>query len=241
MNSLNLRNIKTREELKNVLKFLEEQGFGYISEYELHSHKINNIISKQNKLSVSYSKDTLDKRINNLNNYDEIEKEVSDFFSKFNVDDKIDEYINTFYLKSDEECTTPPTSPSAKEIISWVQFRDKFKIKGEYGKYSNFNYYNLDKNYLKIYFGQYKKSVFKNFYNLIFNEECKEFDDKKIGIYQDLGKIEIKFFAKGGANIKGNLEIFKKYYHTNLKSKIYVNIIIKYNNKTEFIKKKEKI
>ena len=50
--SINLDKITTKAELKQVLKFLEEQGFGYIGEWDLHQKKINDIISKNNTLNI---------------------------------------------------------------------------------------------------------------------------------------------------------------------------------------------
>ena len=72
---------------------------------------------------------------------------------------------------------------------------------------------------------------FKNFYKLVFDEECVDFDQRKTGFWIKLGKIEIKLFQNGYANIKGDLKKLKEYYYQYIKSNHHNNTnIIKYNS-----------
>lgn len=230
-------NIKSRKDLERVLKLLSDQGFGYTSDYEHHNKKIDSIISKANKLGIETKNLKIRDTLSKLNNYEDMEKEADAFFSKYNPVDKINEYLNEFDLSSDASCRTPWRNSSySKEIIEWVEFRRKLNLKDEYGYGQNITYYNFDKNFLKIRFGEYKSYDFKRLYKLVFNEECKEFGNKTSEWY-DLGKIEIKFFQNGYANIKGDIKTLKEYYYNHTKKKIYNTTIIKYNNKTEIIKK----
>ena len=222
--------IKTHSDLKKLINFLDKQGFGYISEWELHRKKINHIINKNNTLGVKHD-DKVRNTLYELEDYDEIDKEAKKFFSNFSVDDKILEYIKMFRVNSDASCSTPGSSPDDKDIINWVNFKKKYNLKDEFGRLKNIDFYNLDKNYLKINFPKYKDYEFKAFYKCIFGEECAEFNDKIPGTWQNLGKIEIKFFLKGGANIKGDLKKIKEYYFKELSDGIYRNLIIKYNGK----------
>lgn len=228
--------IKTHSDLKKLIKFLDNQGFGYLSEWELHQKKINHIISKNNTLGVKYD-DKIKNDLYKLEDYDEIDKEAKKFFSKFNVDDKIFEYIQKFRVVADDSCSTPWKTPSDNDIIAWSDFKKKYNLKDEFGMSKTINIYNLDKNYLKIYFPQYSSYDFKQFYKLILGEECADFDERKTaGVWQNLGKIEIKFFKKGGANIKGDLTKFKEFYLKELTNKIYYHMVIKYNGKVQIFK-----
>lgn len=233
--SLNLESIKTKQDLKKVLNFLEEQGFGYQSDWELHNKKIVQIISKNNKLGVKYD----DKFKNDLEKFDDYEaadQEAKKHFSKFGVDDKVLEFLKEFYLESDDSKRTPYSRPDRKDIIEWNEFMKKYNITDKdtekigTGKFVTF--YNLDKNFLKIRFGNYKGWEFKRLYQLIFNQDSNEFDEKKVGNWQNLGKIEIKFFQKGTASIKGDLTKLKEYYYNYIK-KERSNTLIKYNKKME--------
>jgi len=227
--------IKNQADLKQILKFLDQQGFGHVSDWELHQKKINSLISKNNTLGITYD-ERIKEDLRNLNDYEEIDNRLKKYFSGFNVDDKIFEFIKTFYLSSDDSCSTPWNRPEARDVIAWIKFKERFNLKDEFGASKTIDFYNLDKNYLKIYFGSYKEWEFKQFYKLIFNEDPKNFDDKKVGAWQNLGKIEIKFFMKGGANIKGDLTKIKEYYNKYLIKNIYHHTIIKYNNKLNIIK-----
>lgn len=230
--------IKNQADLKQILKFLDDQGFGYIGEWDLHQKKVDHIINKNNTFHITVDP-KLKSTMKDLVDYDEIDKEVKNYFSKFNVDDKIFEFIKMFSLVEDDECATPWNNPEVKDIVTWVNFKKKYNLKDEFGSHNMVRFYNLDKNYLKINFGQYKSYGFKQFYKLIFGEECKEFDtDKKTGIWQNIGKIEIKFFLKGGANIKGDLTKIREYYYRDMTNKIYGHTIIKYNGKVDIIKSK---
>jgi hypothetical protein len=230
--------IKTRSDLEKILKFLEEQGFGYHSDYDLHNKKIDHIIGKRNTLGILY--DTKFKEeLYKYKDYEEADKKAKKYFSGFSADDKIFELISSYYLQSDEVCKVPGIRPDNKEIIEWVNFKIKYGIKNEFGeKDYTVSVYNLDKNFLKINFKKYIWD-FKRMYKLIFVEDCKDFDEKYYGSWQNIGKIEIKFFQNGSANIKGDTKKLKEYYYKNLKSK-KINIIIKYNDKLEIINKAEK-
>ena len=234
---LNLDKIKTEDELKQVLKFLEDQGFGYQTAWELHNKKIDNIVSKANTLNVKYDSN-LKERLYKLKDYDEIEEEAKNFFTKFTPDDKINEFLNDFYLSTDETVRTPYSRPDAKDIIAWTDFRNKFNLQNDFGVGNHIEYYNLDKNYLKINYGNYKDWEFKRLYKLIFGEECPEFESKKVGVWVNLGKIEIKFFLNGKANIKGDLKKIKEYYYKYLKNR-NGNTIITYNKKIDITKHKD--
>jgi hypothetical protein len=231
--------IKSQSDLKQLLKFLDEQGFGYFSDWQLHQKKIENLISKNNTLNITYEKD-LSSKFSKLDDYDNIDQEIKKYFSKFNVSDKIDEFTKTFSLQGDDGCQTPYASPDSKSVIAWIEFRDKYNLKDEFGVGNQLEYYNLDKNYLKIRFPDYKGWEFKSFYKTIFNEDCKEFEEKEIGKWQNLGKIEIKFFAKGTAAIKGDLKKIKESYYNSIVKNKYRHIVIKYNSKFEIIKAPER-
>jgi hypothetical protein len=225
---INLDKIKTQAELKEILKFLDEQGFGYHSDWDFHQKKVNHIINNVNTHNVKYDSDLTDK-LKKLNDYDEIEKEAKIYFSKFSSVDRIMELLNEFYLAQDESVRTPYSRPDTKDILAWSAFKKKYNLKDSIGTGVYLSFYNLDKNYLKINFGNYKGWEFKVLYKLVFNEETKEFNDKKVGEWQDLGKIEIKFFQNGKANIKGDLKKLKEYYFKYLSSGN--NHIINYNKK----------
>ena len=230
--------IKNKTDLKNIVDFLYENGFGYLRDYELHNSKIDSIINKANTLGIKYEPEKLKSSFKHLENYSDIEKEAKQFFSKFNVDDKINEYIDIFYIQSDASYRTPSNRPDTKEVIEWVEFKKKYNLKDEFGASRYVSYYNLDKNYFKIKFGEYESHKFENLYKLIFNENCTEFSQKKYGEWINLGKIEIKFFQNGYANLKGDLKKLKDYYYKYLKRKIYNVYIIKYNGKEEILKSK---
>lgn len=229
--------IKTKEDLTKLLDYLREQGFGYFSDYEYHNKKVDKIINNANKMNISYDKKLKD-NLSKLSNYDDIEKEVERYFSQFSPDDKIFELLNEFYLNSDVSIRVPYYRPDAKDIIEWYDFRKKFNLKDEFIPGSHISYYNLDKNYLKINFGSYKEYLFRQLYEYIFNEKCPEWNRNSIGEWINLGKIEIKFFAKGGANIKGDISKFKDYYNKFIIKRHYKHAtdIIKYNNKVNIIK-----
>lgn len=232
---INLDSIKTKSDLKDILNFLDKQGFGYISDWELHNKKINHIINKNNTLGVKYD-DKLKSNLEKYNNYEDADKEAKKYFSKFGVDDKIFELLNEFYLESDESNRTPYINPSRKDIIEWYEFAKKHNLTDKdtekIGISKFITFYNLDKNFIKVRFGSYKSWEFKKLYELVFGEEPKEFNEKKIGDWQDLGKIQIKFFQKGTIAIKGDLIKLKEYYYKYLK-KERGNTLIKYNKKME--------
>ena len=235
-----MKPIKTRKELETILKFLSEQGFGYFSDYEPHRRKIEHIINKNNTLNVDSSKDhKFRKQMMNLSDYDEAEKEAKTHFSKFKPDDKIYELLNNFYLQNDGVGKTPFGSSrffnisDNKEIILWVKFRTKYGLKDDqYRVGENFYVYNFDKNYIKFNVPEYPDRNFKELYKLIMGEECLDFNNSLYGTWQDIGKMEIKFFQNGTANIKGGINKFKEYYINTLKNYHNYNIIIKDKKQT---------
>lgn len=226
--------IKSRSELKKLLKSLEEQGFGYQYDWNFHNRKVDEIISNANKLGVKLDSEIKEK-LSRLDNYDEIEKEANKFFSKYNPEDKIFELFNNIYLSEDDVGRIPYSRPDNKEVIEWFKFRKKYNLLDIYNPGTNFHAYNLDKNMLKIRCDETYK--FRELYKLILNEECLEFNSK-YGVWQNLGKIEIKLFMNNYANIKGpGLKEFKNYYYKYIKNKDYGNNIIIYNKKQEVIYK----
>lgn len=232
--------IKTKEDLTKFLKHLSDHGFGYQSDYKFHETKVDHLINQANKLGINYD-NKLNMELYKLNDYDEIKRKAEEHFSKFGVIDKIEEYFKgeNFALHSDNSIRTPSgSSPNAKDIIEWVKFRNKLKLKDEFGMYKMVYYYDLDKNILKINFGSYKEWEFKNLYRLVYDEELIEtnFNEKRVGDWQDLGKIQIKFFVKGGAAIKGELTKLKELYYNYLKKNLYGHNIIKHQGKQEIIK-----
>ena len=240
---INLDRIKNTEDLKKVLKFLDDEGFGSSTrEWELHQKKVNDIIFKSNTLNIKYD-NNLNSTLYKLTDYDEIESQAKQFFSKFNPSDKIFELLNTFYLDEDDKCSTPSSRPDNKDIINWVRFKKLYGLTDEYGVMKRIEYYNLDKNMLKIRFSD-EAYEFKKLYKLIFDEECLDFKsskygENKYGEWQNLGQIEIKIFANGYANIKGNLIELKEYYYKQIIKKLYLHTIIKYKGKVEILKGKE--
>lgn len=232
--------IKTREDLSSLIDYLSTHGFGYISEYELHNRKINNIINNANKMNIDYDNRFKSKLIG-FNDYDEAEKEANIFFSKYTINDKIFEFLRRFSIHSDESARVPYNSPSNSDVIEWYEFKSKHKLKDEYPTGSLVSYYNLDKNYLKIYYNSDKYYEFNELYKYIFNEKPEnELEYRtETGVWINMGKIEFKSFSKGGANIKGNIQIFKEYYMKKLTNESYNNII-KYNNQVTLIKSKER-
>jgi hypothetical protein len=234
--------IKTYQELEELTKELDNQGFGYISAWDLHHKKINDIISKSNKLNVDV-KHNFKEEIQKLKDYNEANRMAEEHFSKFNPIDKIFELMNVFYLSTTSSGRVPSSRPDKNEIITWVSFKQKYGLKDEYNTWTQFDVYDLSKNMLKIHYGDNNNYQFKTFYKLIFNEECSEFAngrwDNKYGEWQDLGEIEIKFFQNGYANIKGNLKKIKELYYKYLTKRNY-NMIIFFNGKKEIIKAKER-
>jgi len=250
--SIILSEIKNKDDLKKILKFLDNQGFGITSvqhpdDYTLNNYKINKIIDNANILNIKINnRNNLFSELSKLNNYSDMVTTANNYFSKFNSKDKIKEFIDIFYIQEDEYCKVPShTYPGKKEIIEWFNFKTKYDLNDDYN--DNVYYYNLDKNFLKIKFGD-NKYEFEKFYKLLYNEESSEFEHSKYGknIYGtwiNLGKIEIKFFQTGNVNIKGDLASLREYYYEYLTSKNnnYTNYIIKYNGKIEIIKAKKEV
>lgn len=227
--------VNSEAELKYILDFLEKQGFGYFREWDHHQKKIEKIIRESNTLNVKYNSD-FDREMMRLNDYIIVKQKSIEFFSKFNPIDKINELMTKFYIIEDDSCRPPSYSyPSNNDVIKWVQFRLKYNLKDEFEPSDYVKYYNLDKKILKIHYGEHNE--FTQLYRLLYNEECKDFPNKT-GDWFDIGKLEIKFFANGNANIKGDLKPFTDYYYKYLLSKKYNHNIIVYNKKIEIYKTK---
>lgn len=232
--------IKTKTDLSKLVKSMRNQGFGYINEFELLNSKIDDIMQKNNKLNIKFDKDKLKNDLNRFDDYDEMNNAANAFFSKFSVNDKIEEFIIKFHIIQDDGCRTPSYYHSnLKEIIEWVNFKTKYNLKDEFGASQHVDYYNLDKNYLKFSFGEYNSHEFKKLYNFIFNEECPDFNQKTAGVWQNINKLQIKFFINGAAYIKGELDKYKELYYQYILKRNYSSTVIKYNGKIEKITKRE--
>jgi len=254
-----LSEIRNKEDLKKILKFIDDQGFNinavkYPSDTSLNDYKINRIIDKANTLSVTIpNKEKLYSELSKLNNYSDMINAANNYFSKFSSKDKIKEFIDTFYVQEDDIGKVASHSyPSTKEIIEWFNFKTKYNLDDNYN--DNVYYYNLDKNILKIRFGD-KSNEFQKFYKLLYNEDCNkitssrygrklspgEVDDAKFGVWQNLGKIEIKFLQNGNVNLKGDLTELREYNYQHLLERTYGTHVIKYKGKTEIIKAKKEV
>jgi len=234
MKEFNAPIIKTKEELDALFDALKDQGFGYFYTYEAHQKKIDKIIYSSNKLNVSVDS-KFKENLLRVNDYVQAEKDAQSHFSKFKPDDKINELLKKFSLQSDELGKIPTHYASTQEIIAWVDFRTKYNLKDVFDKGSNVDYYNLDKNFLKIYYGD-NGYDFKTLYSLIYEKPCPDYSRKDVGVWIDLSPMEIKIFANGTANIRGDIKKFKEYFYKNLKNETYGNDIIKYNDKVEIRK-----
>lgn len=227
--------IKTREELEKILQDLSDQGFGYFNRYDAHQRKIEKIINDANKLNVSVDSE-FKNGIHRIDDYVQAEKTAQQHFSKFKPDDKINELLNRFTLQADDSVAIPRSYSGANEIIAWVEFRTKYKLNDIFDKGYNVQYYNLDKNFLKIYYGD-SHYEFETLYNLIYGKPCPvNLSRQSVGYWIDLDPLEIKIFANNNAQIKGDITSFKDYLYKYVKNKEYGNKIIKYNGKTEIIK-----
>lgn len=240
-----LSEIKNKEDLKKILNFLDEQGFNitgvkYPSDYALNEYRINRIIDKANVLNVTIpNRDKLFSELSKLVNYSDMVEAANNYFSKFSSKDKIKEFINTFYVQEDDIGKVASRSyTGTKELIEWFNFKTKYNLDDNYN--GNIYVYNLDKNILKIRF-DYEDYEFKKFYKLLYNEDCLDYShskygENKFGVWQNLGKIEIKFLQNGTANIKGDLTELREYYYQFLIERNYGTHMIKYKGKTEIIK-----
>ena len=227
--------IKTKKQLDEILQMLNDQGFGYFSNYEQHKKKVDHIINKANRLGIKYN-DKLKSELEKMSDYAEIEKKANEYFSKFSPDDKIFELLNKFYIQTDDSGKVPYGRPDNRDIVDWVNFKNKYELKDEY--IGNFDVYNFDKSFIKIRFPEYSNWEFENLYELVFGEKCGKFEEKKAyGIWQNIGKIEIKLFQNGYCNIKGDIGKLKEYYYKYLKERIYRNTIFIINKRKEIIKK----
>lgn len=227
---LDFRNIKTEKELEQVFDILREQGFYISGRYEAHRHKLQSIINNANKLNVKVDS-KLESEINRMSNYSEAERIANEYFSKIKPDDKIKEYIDYVHPISDDGAKTPGSrNINSRDIINWVKFRDKYNLKDIYGYDNWIKIYNLDKKILKITYS--KDYDFEQLYILLYGEKPNSFSSKENG-WMDLGKIELKVFANGNANIKGDLSPFLKYFYDYVSTMFHQISIITYNGKTE--------
>jgi hypothetical protein len=234
--------IKSKEQLSMIISGLSDQGFGYFtSDWTAHDKKVDYLIQKNNILNIS-DKDfdrELKSLLNNMTNYNDIDKTIKKFFKKYKPDDKIKELINKFYLVADAGGMPPSDShPDTKSIFDWVKFKEKYSIKEENVFGYQVRVYDLDKKYIKInfQFGWTEKHNFDELYKLIYNETPNEWSYKDTGIWLDLGKIEIKTFQNGTMNIKGDLKKLTTYFYEQITKR---SVIIFYNKKKEIFKVKE--
>ncbi|MCF7866767.1 hypothetical protein K9L67_06000 [Candidatus Woesearchaeota archaeon] len=234
--------IKTKSQLTMILNGLNDQGFGYyVSDWKAHDKKIESIIHKNNTYGIKEDsfKGELIKNLENLTNYDEIEKAVKSYFTKFKPDDKIKELLKSFYLHPDVVVRVPSTShPDRNDIIAWVRFKRKYGIKGEPNFGWDVSLYNLDKNFVKINIGGSvweSEYNFTKLYELIYGEQPNEWSLKNKGDWQDLGKIQVKIFQNGTMNIKGDIKDLKRRIYDDIRR---YNSIIIYNNKMEIFKQR---
>ena len=233
---LDFRNIKNEKELDQVFDIIRDQGFYISGKYEAHRNKLQSIISKANTLNVKVDQ-KFENEIYRMSDYVEAEKMAKEYFSKIKPDDKIKEYIDYYHVITDDAAKTPSLiNPSSNEIINWVNFRIKYKLKdGVYQPESTIKIYNLDKKILKISYG--KDYDFEQLYILLYGENPNSFSSKNNG-WMDLGKFELKVFANGNANIKGDLEPFMKYFLDYIRKMFYQISLVTYKGKTETITRK---
>lgn len=229
-----LNKIKSYDELKELFDLIQDQGFSYLDAYKAHNSKVSHIINKNNTLNIKVD-DNFQRELYDLNSYEEIDKKAKEYFSKFSSVDKINELLNSFNLKSDGNGRAPSNWSEPGEIIKWIKFRKKYNLKDEYKPWAHVFYYNLDKNILKIKFPEHGNYDFRALYQLVFNEKCDDIlnaYNRSYGRWYNIGKISIKFYQNGNADIKGNLDKFKEYYYKYLKS-LKRDIVIKYKGKIE--------
>jgi hypothetical protein len=236
---MNIDKIRTEEDLALILKFLEDQGFGYIQKSKLIDSKVDKIIRDANKLNIKNVNSDLEYKIKYLRNFDEMEKIAKEYFSKYDTNYKLKELLTKFYIQPNESAKTPwSDSSTIKDIISWVKFKTKHNITADehkLGSYKTVEYFNLDKPSIKIRFNDDDSQDFNTLYKLIYNEDCDKNYQEITGTWYNLGKIEIKFYLNNTIEMKGDLEKFKEYYYKIITEKIYSTLIIKYKEKTEII------
>lgn len=239
-----LGKIKTEKDLIKVLEYLDKQGF-YIgkSYWELHDRKIENIFNSANTLGIKFDEEEL-RKLKRIKDYDEAKKVAEYYFSKFNSKDKIIELLNNFSIEPEASAFVVSTnSPNVNDVMSWVNFRLKYNLKDIFPYDSNVSkveYVNLDKNFIKINYRTSYRREFEELYSLIYNEKTNEISNKSLD-WQDLGKIQIKLFVKGTAQLKGDLVKLKEYYYNYTIKNRYNALVILYNGKKEIFQKKDNI
>jgi len=234
---MKLKKIKSRKELDDLFKQISDQGFGYLNSYEAHLRKISTIKSDANKLNVS-DRGTND-LIDDNDSYLNISKKLNKHFSRFSNDDKILEYLNKFFMISDN--ISYPSGGSTKKIIKeWIIFKRKYKIPKDPDNPSyNIQFYDFDKSFIKIHDYSYSWYDFNHLYKLLYNKEPNiDIGNKpSSGKWYDLGEIQIKYFQNGTMNIKGNIEKIKKMFYIRNKKTTGITKIIKINNNYEYYEK----
>lgn len=242
--------IKNKKDLEELSNALSDQGFGYMSDSEMHNKKVEHIINQANKLGISeYQKEELERKLNALDDYDEMKRVSEEHFSKYKPENKIAEYIKSYHIQATDNGKTPEQkSPSDSSIRNWIAFRDEYLLGNTIRKPDmTIEVYNLDKNIYKIRFAEldmsHSTNDFERLYKLVYGKDCPDIREKirtekwnefKYGEWINLGEIEIKFFKNGYADIKGNLEKIKPYFIEYIKdhSYWYCSVIISNKQKT---------
>jgi len=240
---LKLDKIKNYKDLEKLDDIIGEQGFGYIDKYKMHERKIYNIISNANKHNINYNEYSIKKLIEDQyhDDYDKIKKIIEKFFTKFNINDKLTELLNSMYMVSNTMSTPSSWERDRKDIENWWNFKKKYKITDnkKFGTSEYVSIYDFDKKFLKVHFNN-SENIIKQIYKIIFNKDPK-YDNYRfpVGIWLDLGEIEIKVFQNNTANIKGNIQKFKDHYLENSrKGKMHETVIIMKDKKQEIVYKK---
>jgi hypothetical protein len=228
--------IKTTDELNKIIDELSEQGFSGINRYELELRKKEDIIRKANTHNISkYSNDELKNDFNRTKSFEEMENIAKEYFSKFSSKNKLNEYLDMFDIIENDQGQKPSKYDYEKgtdrSIKKWEDFKNKWGIP-DIGDYNARVYiYDLNKNYIKVRFPNLSSWDFKQLYNMVFNEEAVLFNERETGNYQNIGKLELKFYSNGNVDIKGSgLNTLKKLYKNYIPTKHYINSVILYGS-----------
>ena len=256
--------IKNKSELEKVLSFFQEQGFSTGSATSWHDSKIRYIIESENvnKLNIKFDhqndfiksddawlttndKEQVLRKLYWVNDYDEVQKIAKHFFSKFTVNDKIDELLKHFSLEEDDTCTIPPVNsePSYSDVDGWYKFRIKYGVDDSGDFYFRNNHrnevkvFNFDKKSIKIsgikkYEGLHE---FRKLYELLYGGTPLNFDIDNKGVWQDLGEIQLKSYKNGTTELSGNIKKFKDYFYNKIKKTLYTFTVVFHDGKKEFL------
>ena len=207
-----LKKIKSRKELEELFNAIQQQGFGHVSDYKAHDSKIDNLKSKANTLNVDFSEYEINTEYNDKDSYVKIEKDLKKYFSKFKPDDKINELFQRFGMYPDSGAYYPHGRVSENEVKKWWAFRKKVGIKEDPEGYFRLGYYNFDKKFIKLYYNESYSYQFSELYELLYGEKVDDnLRNMYTGGWNKYGKLEIKIIANGTMNIKGDIDIIKKY------------------------------